>query len=415
MGGDEEGRMYACSSLAKIGGGRALEVLLDLLEDPRGISKAGTVADLAEMGDPAAIETLRQLMSSDPSYDVRIEARHAVLDLCRMHGVEVPELEAENEKADIFDPLARAMHPVTIHGDKKVGRNDPCPCGSGKKYKKCCGKAGTKGKVKKGEGPLSLVFRCGECGWEYEAVAGTAFTTGKPGDHDFYFSEEIRCPECKSNSYELTPWALSSLIAELTIIASEAESRKARGQGPASGTPRVQFIRGEVDGGPMSPQEGVAHYERKIERDPENPENHLRLGNCLRFVNEYDRAVQAYERSLDIDPDYAEPLHALGRIYLDRGEFRKARGYLEKARSSLESGAHNLAKNLSWEDVYTAVLIDLERCLDGIMEGEEEKRQLKAERDGLGHCLECGKPTRSHLTDSGEYMCHRCWEKGGCA
>ena len=23
---------------------------------------------------------------------------------------------------------------------KKVGRNDPCPCGSGKKYKFCCGK-----------------------------------------------------------------------------------------------------------------------------------------------------------------------------------------------------------------------------------------------------------------------------------
>ena len=23
---------------------------------------------------------------------------------------------------------------------KKVGRNDPCPCGSGKKYKRCCGK-----------------------------------------------------------------------------------------------------------------------------------------------------------------------------------------------------------------------------------------------------------------------------------
>jgi len=23
---------------------------------------------------------------------------------------------------------------------KKVGRNDPCPCGSGKKYKMCCGR-----------------------------------------------------------------------------------------------------------------------------------------------------------------------------------------------------------------------------------------------------------------------------------
>ena len=26
-----------------------------------------------------------------------------------------------------------------IDTSKKIGRNDPCPCGSGKKYKKCCG------------------------------------------------------------------------------------------------------------------------------------------------------------------------------------------------------------------------------------------------------------------------------------
>ena len=28
----------------------------------------------------------------------------------------------------------------TVIKEKKIGRNDPCPCGSGKKYKKCCGK-----------------------------------------------------------------------------------------------------------------------------------------------------------------------------------------------------------------------------------------------------------------------------------
>ena len=27
-----------------------------------------------------------------------------------------------------------------VINDNKVGRNDACPCGSGKKYKKCCGK-----------------------------------------------------------------------------------------------------------------------------------------------------------------------------------------------------------------------------------------------------------------------------------
>ena len=31
--------------------------------------------------------------------------------------------------------------PTTVKREApKVGRNDPCPCGSGKKYKKCCGR-----------------------------------------------------------------------------------------------------------------------------------------------------------------------------------------------------------------------------------------------------------------------------------
>jgi preprotein translocase subunit SecA len=32
----------------------------------------------------------------------------------------------------------KAIEPIRNFG-KRVGRNDPCPCGSGKKYKKCCG------------------------------------------------------------------------------------------------------------------------------------------------------------------------------------------------------------------------------------------------------------------------------------
>ena len=28
---------------------------------------------------------------------------------------------------------------TVVHEGPKIGRNDPCPCGSGKKYKKCCG------------------------------------------------------------------------------------------------------------------------------------------------------------------------------------------------------------------------------------------------------------------------------------
>ncbi|MBD3334727.1 MAG: hypothetical protein GF355_04370, partial [Candidatus Eisenbacteria bacterium] len=29
---------------------------------------------------------------------------------------------------------------TVVRAQPKVGRNDPCPCGSGLKYKKCCGR-----------------------------------------------------------------------------------------------------------------------------------------------------------------------------------------------------------------------------------------------------------------------------------
>jgi uncharacterized protein YecA (UPF0149 family) len=45
-------------------------------------------------------------------------------------------------KTGVVEHIRVTEFPVTktpeVSGRKKVGRNDPCPCGSGKKYKKCC-------------------------------------------------------------------------------------------------------------------------------------------------------------------------------------------------------------------------------------------------------------------------------------
>ena len=39
------------------------------------------------------------------------------------------------------DEIAKAYKKSkTVVKENKVGRNEPCPCGSGKKYKKCCGR-----------------------------------------------------------------------------------------------------------------------------------------------------------------------------------------------------------------------------------------------------------------------------------
>ncbi len=55
--------------------------------------------------------------------------RAKAVELSRQMLKECPDLEEE-------------LRVETIHAQPKVGRNDACPCGSGKKHKKCCGVVG---------------------------------------------------------------------------------------------------------------------------------------------------------------------------------------------------------------------------------------------------------------------------------
>ncbi len=42
----------------------------------------------------------------------------------------------QEKRRELYKQQKRSQ---TVVNEVKVGRNDPCPCGSGKKYKKCCG------------------------------------------------------------------------------------------------------------------------------------------------------------------------------------------------------------------------------------------------------------------------------------
>jgi SWIM/SEC-C metal-binding protein len=47
----------------------------------------------------------------------------------------------EPDKPEDITDLELLLNPTeTRRVERKIGRNEPCPCGSGKKYKKCCGK-----------------------------------------------------------------------------------------------------------------------------------------------------------------------------------------------------------------------------------------------------------------------------------
>jgi hypothetical protein len=48
--------------------------------------------------------------------------------------------EALEEDMKEEDDILKLPGEPIVRSQPKIGRNDPCPCGSGKKYKKCCGR-----------------------------------------------------------------------------------------------------------------------------------------------------------------------------------------------------------------------------------------------------------------------------------
>jgi uncharacterized protein YchJ len=58
------------------------------------------------------------------------EARREFADELDDNDLDREELEEDDYYPETF-----------VRAEPKIGRNEPCPCGSGKKYKKCCGAA----------------------------------------------------------------------------------------------------------------------------------------------------------------------------------------------------------------------------------------------------------------------------------
>jgi hypothetical protein len=101
-------------------------------------------------------DDLRQTLE-DPDRMARFTANHigpfvdAIGTLSTWHGFSEEYREQlargegpDDEIGDLDDPLVPRGWPSIAYGEpainpvRDVGRNDPCPCGSGKKYKKCC-------------------------------------------------------------------------------------------------------------------------------------------------------------------------------------------------------------------------------------------------------------------------------------
>jgi uncharacterized protein YchJ len=114
----------------KIAGVRDFEHLAErlarLCEEQGRAEEAGEIRQAAEMREQASQQTTEVL----PGAKV-VSVRKTV------------DLSGENLPLSELPRLARHFRPSSAPATgniKKAGRNDPCPCGSGRKFKKCCGR-----------------------------------------------------------------------------------------------------------------------------------------------------------------------------------------------------------------------------------------------------------------------------------
>ncbi len=99
---------------------------------------------------------LRAYGQRDPLVEYKKEGLRLFRDMeATLEGRMIEFIEHIEEVAKAMEPAPKAVYDtkniqegfegggdvpsggVTVHNEEKVGRNDPCPCGSGKKYKKC--------------------------------------------------------------------------------------------------------------------------------------------------------------------------------------------------------------------------------------------------------------------------------------
>ena len=255
--------------------------------------------------------------------------------------------------------------------NRKTGRNDPCPCGSGKKYKTCCERQHAVRAKRSSDAPgtLEAALAHHQAGHLSQAeslyqqvlriephhpvalhfsgilahqrgnhalavdLIGRALAI-RPDDAEAHFNlgtifqqqGELRAAvRCYRNALRINPDAAEAHINLGNALKDlgEADEALACYRRAVSIRPEdaaAQFNFGNLCWDQGNPGEAVAHYRSALRIRPEFAEAHNNLGNALKDLGDTGEALACYRQALAIRPDYAEAHFNLGNVLRDQGD-----------------------------------------------------------------------------------------------
>ncbi len=250
---------------------------------------------------------------------------------------------------------------------RKVGRNDPCPCGSGKRSKHCCLQLDKSQAVAVQSDALPSI--------SIHAALEHHQAGRMPQAKAIYqqiLQAEPNHPEAlhllgviahQEGNYEIAVELISKAISVISSspmshlnlgLALQAQGKldeaiesyqKALSIKPDYAEAHINL--GSVHQAQGKLDEAIEHYHNGLSFKPSYAEAHYNLGTALQAQGKLDAAIESYHKALSLKPDYAEAHYTLGITFRDQGNLDAA---IESCRMALSlkpdyAEAHNSMGN----------------------------------------------------------------------
>ncbi len=142
----DESIIYAASVVENIKSDLAVKVLREAYHSAKELDQQDIMVEALSLQlSEAVLPELNEHMKLEYSSGL-VDIEQTVYSYYSILGLDHPELgewrQVAMEREIDFRNSTRqgnSLPGAPVRNENKVGRNDPCPCGSGKKYKKCCG------------------------------------------------------------------------------------------------------------------------------------------------------------------------------------------------------------------------------------------------------------------------------------
>lgn len=195
-----------------------------------------------------------------------------------------------------------------------IGRNDPCPCGSGQKFKKCClGKSGnpatgtTRGVAVAGLPPRGTAAMAAE----YNQLVAL-FNGGRYPE----LEERARSMTARYPDFGLA-WKVLGVARRVLGKESLSALAKAAELLPDDVEAHNNLGAALLDAG--QPERAGGCHRRALQVRPDDADAFYHLGNVLHRLGRGDEAADSYRQALRLNPAYAEAHGNLGNVLLEQG------------------------------------------------------------------------------------------------